>query len=35
MGLSLKDSTPGFDPLKAIGRFDETEDADFAETDQL
>lgn len=45
MSLSLKDSAPGFDPLTAIGRFDDDEDedetagdesgdADFAETEQ-
>ena len=36
MGLSLKDSAPGFDPLSAIGRYDdlEEEDADFSETEQ-
>ena len=37
MGLSLKDSAPGFDPLSAIGRYDdldEDEDADFSETEQ-
>jgi DNA-directed RNA polymerase subunit alpha len=36
MGLSLKDSAPGFDPLAAIGRYDdlEEEDADFSETEQ-
>ena len=36
MGLSLKDSAPGFDPLSAIGRYDdlEDEDVDFSETEQ-
>jgi DNA-directed RNA polymerase subunit alpha len=36
MGLSLKDSAPGFDPLTAIGRYDdlEDEDVDFSETEQ-
>jgi DNA-directed RNA polymerase subunit alpha len=37
MGLSLKDSAPGFDPLSAIGRYDdldEEEEADFTETEQ-
>ncbi|HEY9291955.1 MAG TPA: DNA-directed RNA polymerase subunit alpha [Microlunatus sp.] len=39
MGLSLKDSAPGFDPLSAIGRYDdesagEDGDADYAETEQ-
>jgi DNA-directed RNA polymerase subunit alpha len=36
MGLSLKDSEPGFDPLSAISRLEEAEDedADFAETEQ-
>ena len=37
MGLSLKDSAPGFDPLSAIGRYDdldEEEDADYSETEQ-
>lgn len=34
MGLSLKDSAPGFDPLSVIGRFDEDDDVDFAETEQ-
>src|ERR671912_684243 len=36
MGLSLKDSAPGFDPLSAIGRYDDLddEDVDFSETEQ-
>jgi DNA-directed RNA polymerase subunit alpha len=39
MGLSLKDSAPGFDPLTAVGRFDDEEveedtDASYAETEQ-
>ena len=36
MGLSLKDSAPGFDPMSAIGRYDELEDedVDFSETEQ-
>src|ERR671912_458771 len=28
MGLSLKDSAPGFDPLTAIGRYDDLDDED-------
>ncbi|MDO4784155.1 MAG: DNA-directed RNA polymerase subunit alpha [Propionibacteriaceae bacterium] len=35
LGLSLRDSSPGFDPLSAIERYDdENDDADFAETEQ-
>ena len=36
MGLSLKDSAPGFDPLGAVGGYDldDEGDADFAETEQ-
>ena len=39
MGLSLKDSSPDFDPLAALERFtalgdDEDDEADFAETEQ-
>ncbi|MFP5282717.1 MAG: DNA-directed RNA polymerase subunit alpha, partial [Actinomycetes bacterium] len=36
MGLSLKDSAPGFDPLTAIGRYeeDEEDEVDFSETEQ-
>lgn len=36
LGLSLRDSHPGFDPMQAIERYDEDndEDADFAETEQ-
>ena len=35
MGLSLKDSAPGFDPMAALGRYDEEQaDEDFAETEQ-
>ncbi|MDO5287804.1 MAG: DNA-directed RNA polymerase subunit alpha [Actinomycetia bacterium] len=37
MGLSLKDSSPGFDPLAALDRFpveDEDDEGDFAETEQ-
>src|SRR5215216_6682027 len=36
MGLSLKDSAPGFDPLSAISRYDDLdeEDVDFSETEQ-
>ena len=36
LGLALRDSHPGFDPLQAIERYDEDndEDADFAETEQ-
>ena len=32
LGLALRDSHPGFDPLQAIERYDE--DSDFAETEQ-
>ena len=34
MGLSLKDSAPGFDPLSAIGRYDDIDedDVDVSET---
>ncbi len=37
MGLALKDSAPGFDPLSAIGRYDGDADDlnDFAETEQF
>lgn len=38
MGLSLKDSAPGFDPMSIINRYDEEEsdnDDDFAETEQF
>lgn len=34
LGLSLRDSAPGFDPLSAIERYDDENDADFAETEQ-
>lgn len=34
LGLSLRDSSPGFDPMEAIERYDEDNDADFAETEQ-
>ena len=36
MGLSLKDSAPGFDPLSAIGRYDDAEEdeVDVSETEQ-
>ncbi len=36
LGLALRDSQPGFDPLQAIERYDEDndEDGDFAETEQ-
>jgi DNA-directed RNA polymerase subunit alpha len=36
MGLSLKDSAPGFDPLAAISRYDDAdeEDVDYSETEQ-
>jgi DNA-directed RNA polymerase subunit alpha len=36
MGLSLKDSAPGFDPLSAISRFDDLDEdeVDFSETEQ-
>ena len=34
MGLALKDSAPGFDPLSAVERYDEDHDEDFAETEQ-
>ena len=34
MGLALKDSAPGFDPLSAADRYDDGED-DFAETEQF
>ena len=38
LGLSLRDSAPGFDPLTAIERYDDEndddDDADFAETEQ-
>lgn len=35
MGLSLKDSSPGFDPLTAIGRYDGDAESDFAEPEQF
>ncbi len=34
LGLALRDSQPGFDPMQAIERYDEDQDADFAETEQ-
>ena len=34
LGLALRDSSPGFDPMEAIERYDEDNDADFAETEQ-
>ncbi|TDT34262.1 DNA-directed RNA polymerase subunit alpha [Naumannella halotolerans] len=36
MGLSLKDSAPGFDPLTAIGRYDDEDGSDneYVETEQ-
>ena len=36
LGLSLKDSAPGFDPLAAVDRYEDEEDdgADYAETEQ-
>ncbi len=37
LGLALRDSNPGFDPMQAIERYDEDNDedeADFAETEQ-
>ncbi|MDF1486945.1 DNA-directed RNA polymerase subunit alpha [Tessaracoccus caeni] len=36
LGLALRDSNPGFDPMQAIERYDEDndEDVDFAETEQ-
>lgn len=36
LGLTLRDSNPGFDPMQAIERYDEDndEDVDFAETEQ-
>ena len=34
MGLSLKDSAPGFDPLQAADRYEDDVDEDFAETEQ-
>lgn len=34
LGLALRDSSPGFDPMEAIERYDEDTDADFAETEQ-
>ena len=36
MGLSLKDSAPGFDPLSAISRYDDLDEdeVDFSETEQ-
>ncbi len=34
MGLSLKDSPPGFDPAAIVDRFDEEEDLSFAEDEQ-
>lgn len=34
LGLGLRDSQPGFDPMQAIERYDEDQDADFAETEQ-
>ncbi|RRD45630.1 DNA-directed RNA polymerase subunit alpha [Tessaracoccus sp. OH4464_COT-324] len=33
-GLTLRDSSPGFDPLEAIERYDEDNDTEFAETEQ-
>ena len=35
--LSLKDSAPGFDPLSAIGRYDDLDEdeVDFSETEQV
>ena len=36
MGLALKDSAPGFDPLSAADRYDEeNEDSEFSETEQF
>ncbi|WP_296135918.1 DNA-directed RNA polymerase subunit alpha [uncultured Tessaracoccus sp.] len=34
LGLTLRDSSPGFDPIEAIERYDEDNDQDFAETEQ-
>ena len=34
LGLALRDSSPGFDPMEAIERYDEDNDAAFAETEQ-
>ncbi len=34
LGLALRDSSPGFDPMEAIERYDEDGDEDFAETEQ-
>ena len=31
MGLSLKDSSPGFDPLAALNRYNDDDDADFGD----
>ncbi len=35
MGLALKDSAPGFDPLTAIGRYDGDAEADYSEPEQF
>lgn len=34
LGLALRDSSPGFDPLSAIEQYDNDSDDDFAETEQ-
>ena len=34
MGLSLKDSPPGFDPAAIVDRYDEDDDSAFAEDEQ-
>ena len=34
LGLTLRDSSSGFDPMEAIERYDEENDTDFAETEQ-
>ena len=34
MGLSLKDSGPGFDPASVIGSYDEDDDDSFVEDEQ-
>ena len=34
LGLALKDSAPGFDPLAAAEAYDEANDDDYAETEQ-
>jgi DNA-directed RNA polymerase subunit alpha len=34
MGLSLKDSAPGFDPATALAAYDDEDDQSFAEDEQ-